>query len=178
MTTTLNATTSSGLVATPDNSGAIALQNNGVTGLNIDASGRVTTPLQPIFYAYTFSNDTQSATKTFSNVPINVGSCYNNSNGRFTAPVAGVYEFRTSYIGVNGTVTRLYLYLNNSNIYNGDANQLRIDATGTGTELPFGEHSLFVSLTVNDYITLYVTTDSGAALTNISWGTFFGRLIG
>ncbi len=39
MTTTLNATTSNGLVATPDNSGTIALQSNGTTELTVTSTG-------------------------------------------------------------------------------------------------------------------------------------------
>jgi hypothetical protein len=39
MTTTINASTSSGLVATPDNSGAIALQSNGTNIVTINSSG-------------------------------------------------------------------------------------------------------------------------------------------
>jgi hypothetical protein len=39
MTTTINASTSSGLVATPDNSGAIALQSNGTTQFTADSTG-------------------------------------------------------------------------------------------------------------------------------------------
>jgi hypothetical protein len=39
MTTTLNASTSSGLVVTPDNSGVIELQSNGTTELTISSAG-------------------------------------------------------------------------------------------------------------------------------------------
>jgi hypothetical protein len=39
MTTTLNATTSNGLVVTPDNSGVIELQSNGTTELTISSAG-------------------------------------------------------------------------------------------------------------------------------------------
>ena len=39
MTTTINASTSSGLVTTPDNSGAIALQSNGTTITTISSTG-------------------------------------------------------------------------------------------------------------------------------------------
>lgn len=178
MTTLINASTSLGLIITPDNSGAVALQNNGTTGLNIDAGGRITSPLQPVFYAYGFSNTTQAIAKSFSNVPINVGSCYSAASGRFTVPVSGLYEFRTSYIGVDGTVTRLKIWKNDVDSYNGDVNQLRLDATASGSELPVGEISMFINLVANDYITLVVTTDSGASLTNITWGKFSGRLIG
>jgi len=91
MTITLNASTSSGLIATPDNSGAIALQNNGTTGLNIDASGRVTTPLQPTFFAYRTTNYTiNSGTPVvlvYDTTKINIGSAYSKSNGSFVAPI-------------------------------------------------------------------------------------------
>jgi hypothetical protein len=39
MTTTINASTASGLVVTPDNSGQIAFQNNGTTELTVNAFG-------------------------------------------------------------------------------------------------------------------------------------------
>jgi hypothetical protein len=39
MTTTINASTSSGLVAAPDNSGTIALQSNGTTQFTTDSTG-------------------------------------------------------------------------------------------------------------------------------------------
>jgi hypothetical protein len=39
MTTTLNASTSSGLVVTPDNSGIVAIQNNGNTELTVTSTG-------------------------------------------------------------------------------------------------------------------------------------------
>jgi hypothetical protein len=101
MTTTINASTSSGLVTTTDNSGAIALQNNGVTGLNIDASGRMTLPLQPAF-CVGVSGTISSAGVIVFNVTsgsggaailFNRGGHYSTSNGRFTAPVAGAYQF-------------------------------------------------------------------------------------
>ncbi len=39
MTITLNASTSSGLVVTPDNSGVVAIQNNGTTELTVASTG-------------------------------------------------------------------------------------------------------------------------------------------
>jgi hypothetical protein len=104
MTVTLNASTSSGLAMTSDNSGAIALQNAGTTGLNIDASGRSTTPLQPAFSASFSTSYTQSSGVQL--VPFNaenfdIGSNFNTGTSAFTAPVAGKYLF-TAYIGSSG----------------------------------------------------------------------------
>jgi len=98
MTTTINASTSSGLVTTPDNSGAIALQNAGVTGLNISASGQVTTPLQPAFNAAMSTGAVISSGNVvvYGNAYTNIGSCYSTSTGRFTAPVSGMYQFNAN----------------------------------------------------------------------------------
>jgi hypothetical protein len=95
MTTTLNASTSSGLVATPDNSGAIALQNNGTTGLLVNASGQVTMPLNVCFSAV-FSGGANTTQIIFQTAYVNIGSAYSTSTGNFTAPVAGTYQFTFS----------------------------------------------------------------------------------
>ena len=79
---------------------ALGITNNyglGITAeaMRIDASGRVTMPLQPAFWAYsTVTAATWTATNIiFDAAPVNRGSCYNTTNGRFTAPVAGFYVF-------------------------------------------------------------------------------------
>jgi hypothetical protein len=147
--------------------------------MRIDSGGRVTMSAQPCFFAYSYSNNTQDVAKSFDTIPINVGSCYNNANGRFTAPVAGIYEFRASYIGVQSsdTVTRLKFFKNDAIVLNGDASVGRLDGTATGSELPFGEVTVFLNLAASDYITNVVSTDSGASLTNLGWGKFCGRLM-
>ena len=157
----------------------LAFKTNVTERMRIDSGGRVTMSAQPCFFAYTYSNNTQDAAKSFDNIPINVGSHYNNANGRFTAPVAGIYEFRASYIGVQAsdTVTRLKFFKNDVLILNGDASVGRLDGTATGSELPFGEVTVFLNLAASDYITNVVSTDSGASLTNLGWGKFCGRLM-
>lgn len=103
MTATINASTSSGVVITPDNSGAIALQNAGTTGLTLDASGRVTTPLQPVFSAGFSTSFTQLSgviTVPFNYKNFDVGTNFSTSTYAFTAPVAGKYMF-TAFIGSN-----------------------------------------------------------------------------
>lgn len=113
MTTTLNATTSNGLVATPDNSGAIALQNNGVTGFNLTAAGYPLTPLRPAFYATkTNGNTGTSGTIVYNNVLLNIGSGYSASTGIFTAPVSGTYQFNITAISATGGYVETAVYYN------------------------------------------------------------------
>jgi hypothetical protein len=154
-----------------------AFYTNNTERMRIDADGRVTMSAQPCFYAYSFSNNTQDVVKTFDTIPINVGSYYNNTNGRFTAPVAGIYEFRAGYIGVNGTTTRLKFFKNGAIVLNGDASVGRLDGIASGNELPFGEVTVFLNLAVSDYITLVVSTDDFSSLTNLGWGKFCGQLM-
>lgn len=113
MTITLNASTASGLVVTPDNSGVVAIQNNGTTGFTLDASGRPLTPLRPSFYAQLTSGNTgTSGTIIYNNVVLNIGSCYSASTGIFTAPVSGVYQFNITAISAAGGYVETAIYYN------------------------------------------------------------------
>lgn len=63
--------------------------------MRIDSSGRVTTPSQPAFLAsnstLAYTGTTSSSPFAFNNTTINVGSGFNTSTYRFTAPIAGRY---------------------------------------------------------------------------------------
>ena len=90
--------------------------------LGIDHSGRVTTPSQPMFMARNTGN--QAEFKQASNVYVNIGSHYNNTNGLFTAPVAGNYYFFGG--GQSGAAGAFYwgLYKNGglfTSFYNSDS---------------------------------------------------------
>ena len=65
----------------------------GTTGMTIDSSGRVTTSTnRPAFVARRTSGSSTGII-IFDTVLLNQGSHYDNSNGRFTAPIAGLYSF-------------------------------------------------------------------------------------
>jgi hypothetical protein len=71
--------------------------------MRIDSAGRVTKPFQPAFKATTVNNtiilpssgDTEVFSTIFNRVNTNynhnIGGHYNTSNGRFTAPISGLY---------------------------------------------------------------------------------------
>ena len=103
MTTTLNATTSNGLVVTPDNSGNILLQYNGVAA--------------PAFSAYPSTGQTVSAT-TWTKITLGTEIFDTNSNfssSRFTPTVAGYYQIN-GRVGNNGGATEVIsaIYKNGS----------------------------------------------------------------
>lgn len=76
-------------------------------GLALDSSGRVTMPYQPAFSArwanraFVFG----VGATIWDQAVHNIGNHYNTSNGRFTAPVAGVYQFSMNCQHYGGTAT-------------------------------------------------------------------------
>ena len=63
--------------------------------LVIDSGDRITTPTRPAFHARHTTGSTVGVTGTivFDTEDFDIGSNYNTSNGRFTAPVDGIYYF-------------------------------------------------------------------------------------
>jgi len=178
MTTTINASTSSGLITTPDNSGAIALQNNGTTGLNIDASGRVTMPNQPIFMAYDSPGGggtvSSGQVAPWSQTLVNVGGHFSTSTYRFTAPIAGVYEF--TLFGIMGPNVNGQALIN---IRKNGTNIVRMHRN-TSSSYMFaweqGSVSLTISLVPNDYIDVYIAEGTLYMNSEIYSG-FMGKLV-
>lgn len=86
----------------------IILDNAG----SITVGNRLSLPLQPSFLAGINSNSDASVTVgtaiVANVVQYNVGNCYSSSTGRFTAPVAGLYNFTVGiYFTNSGTQTQL-----------------------------------------------------------------------
>jgi len=78
-------------------------------GLRIDSSGRVTKPSQPAFQIKGISTSISAGGEVYDDsgdwdaVLLDVGSNFNTSNGRFTAPVAGNYFLNASQFCVQST---------------------------------------------------------------------------
>tara|TARA_R100000353_G_C6497916_1_gene193449 strand:+ start:348 stop:956 length:609 start_codon:yes stop_codon:yes gene_type:complete len=148
--------------------------------IKVDSSSRVTTPSNCYFSAVKTTQQSLSAgTWTLANLEsteYNVGSHFDTSTDRFTAPIAGYYSFvYTAYFltGVNG-----YLYTalkkNGSFIQYGmglQTNSHSNDNTLTS--------SLIHSLSANDYIEMWVYHGAAGSLNQGTTRTrFSGYLIG
>ena len=81
-------------VSGTDKSGESAGQSNvGTERMRISSTGAVTKPALPYFYATATPTVGSNNIHSFGNVHGNNGNHYNNSNGRFVAPVSGFYWF-------------------------------------------------------------------------------------
>ena len=141
------------------------------TAMAIDNAGRVTKPLQPSFMARGYASR-PSGVVLFSSVPHNVGSHYNNSNGRFTAPIAGNY-LMTWFANAKSATNYMNWTLHiNGNEYGGafsDAATANYDTTGG---------AMVVSLAAGDYVIVFSATNYAAPATTTSYSFFSGYLLG
>jgi hypothetical protein len=150
----------------------LTLRANDEDRLLIDSAGRVTKPYQPSFrvgsVTYVGTGTTILHTIDFHDI----GNNYNPANGRFTAPVAGVYYFGAQAISGSAST-------------NSEQN-LKFQKNGTGVcdarARSYVESSLHlktvIELAVGDYITVVVDAGSVYASSSGFHNQFMGYLIG
>jgi len=119
---------------------------------------------------------------TFSTVQFDVGSNYNNTNYRFTAPVAGKYSITVDlalYAASDCRHMNLTIYKNGGGLGNSDGHITRgtnVSGTNTHTMLTWSD---IIDLAANDYITAGYTSDFSTTLFGSSGRTHFtGFLVG
>jgi hypothetical protein len=99
--------------------------------MRIDTAGRVTKPLQPAFLAsntsLSYTGTTNTSPFAFNNTTLNIGSGFNTSTFRFTAPIAGRYLLYYSFFydvgeGISNCDTSFYV--NGTQLSGGTATSL------------------------------------------------------
>jgi len=150
----------------------------GTTVLSWSSSGYVTTPSCPSFLAYRAGGNTAISLGT-NTLPLdgtvyNVSSSYSTSTFRFTAPVAGTYQFNlTANVYSTPGIMMLSLYLNTANYISGT----RLSNTINGDNNITLSTALY--LNANDYVTpsIYVASNSNIS-SGVFWNNFSGYLVG
>ena len=148
---------------------------NGTTAQTVDSSGRVTTPARPAFMARRTSNQS-AGTVVFDTVMINQGSHYDNSNGRFTAPIAGLYSFSCSVLTDNDGTNA---YFNTNLLVNGAIYAVYQGRTEDDNDFP-GIVNVIASLSASNYVevTHPDTAIYGTSAATSNFTYFCGYLIG
>jgi len=155
-------------------------KNVGATGRNekmrIDPSGRVTTPAQPAFSATSTNTNTVGQDIVWNNTTQNVGSHFNTTNGRFTAPVAGFYYFHAHGLWNNAAAgdMRMGLYVNGSGAFSGM--RFITDKVANVWHTWFIDGVVYMN--ANDYATTRIEQTTGALHGDANYNQFSGRLLG
>lgn len=121
--------------------------NASVARMVVDTGGRVTMPAQPAFHSErNTAFNAASGVIVFENAPTNIGSNYNTSTGRFTAPVAGTYIFLVSFFtNITNAPIDFRITVNGATV-GGNA------TTGTTSVARDCHAHLIRTLAVNDYV--------------------------
>jgi hypothetical protein len=148
--------------------GLVFRTTGGTTRMTVDGSGRVTKPSQPSFFAAgsgTTINNSTDTKLTFTTQVFDIGSNYTTGNSRFTAPVNGIYLFKSAVraplAGSNEMRFDMLFTVNGVGRAGEGQNQQNVnDASVSST--------VIISLSANDYVEVWVNQNSGnnAATTN------------
>ena len=152
----------------------------------IDSSGRVTKPQQPSFTvkkttAQTGYDGSGGALVNWDVALHNTGGHYNISTKRFTAPVAGKYQFSAggNILHYSGQKTYHWRLVKNGGAGQYYAYTQRTDTSDVWIQLIF--QNTIIELNANDYVEMYLYCGSSSSKLDHSstnhWSWYSGQLI-
>lgn len=166
------------------NSSQVGFWHSGAWRMLITNGGVVTTPFQPVFKAHLLTGGGTVSVANGGIIPLsatslNVGSCFNTSNYRFTAPISGTYVF-----GGQLRFDQDQAYIHSMPFVNGAMSRQNDElpgltgAGGSGQGFTAGVFSYLRYLNTNDYIQFGIYNNVGGSF-NVQSQTFiFGYLQG
>jgi hypothetical protein len=159
------------------------------TAMTVDSSGRILTPSRPLFYSRGYASTIASATAIngvtpsgtirimlFDEVAINIGSHFSNTTGKFTVPIAGIYQVNWN-IGykASNSYSKVALFLTSS------------DEPGYGYSLVWSSNNhsynssaatVYVNASVGQEFAMCLDTQYTTPNTHIAYSSFGAMLVG
>ena len=160
--------------------------SGGTSAMTIDSTGRILTPARPAFRARIAGSTGTTGTQgdlVFETEDFDIGGNYDTSNGRFTAPVAGVYWFAYSSMTATNSSGGI--------LTSGEA--FHVDFHKNGSQVAGARHYEYVAannldtvhlvdlmnLSASDYVQVNVGSEFAYSQTNSAYDPVFqGYLIG
>lgn len=159
--------------------------NNSNVSMEIDGSGRITTPYQPSFLAYSNTGTAYKAAGSWEDISrlktsggvatvatrYNIGNHFDTATGRFTAPVTGQYVFYAGgWASYNGAGNRYAISFTTNNLgtnYISGANYSIADS-------PLAMSPVVLNLAANDYVILQMFSSVATTLGTGSHFFYYG----
>ena len=144
--------------------------------MTITSAGYVLKTQQPAFFVYRNQSAWTLAANdvfVFNTAELNVGSHYNTSNGRFTAPITGryVFHFFSIFTG-NALSDSIEMYKNSARMYGGDVHF----TNSLGSAWDCVHYSRVIQLSSGDYV--HMQTRTGHTFHGNHWGGWSGYMLG
>jgi len=141
--------------------------------MGIDASGFESKPNIPAFFAKrTDITSFSSGTFVFDLVEYDNTNSYNNTTGKFTAPISGFYHFTTTLVGASGgDRTLIYFKVNNDVV-----GYLQALQSAYSNQEPANTTSITYYLNLGDAMEIYVNNSVRTNISNVNH--FSGHFVG
>jgi len=149
---------------------------NGIVLASIGQDGIMSLPYLPCFRARHDNNTLATGTLVYNLVVTNIGSHYDNTNGRFTAPIDGFYSFKAHTLIQNATggEVRMGLYKNGGVGGLGAINIIQKGANQWETIHVNGDFYL----NAGDYVTVVFSQNPTTVYSDSNFNGFSGFLVG
>jgi hypothetical protein len=149
-----------------------------VDAMNIDTSGRVTTPSQPSFRATSGASNTVSAALVFTQKDFDVSNSYSTSTGRFTAPLAGTYLFYITALYTTGSTSPTWkVGWEKNGSFDAVVGEYQSTFNSTSSYHTIFNSTITMSLASGDYVNIKNMTNQGVHISGTQT-KFGGYLLG
>ena len=172
----------SGTGVADSDSGQLAIYNGSTKLWGITEHGYVVNPNRPLFQAYANesgggeNNKYSGEEGQFNGVASNVGNHYDGSK-RFTAPIAGHYQFHCSLLTGNANGYGIFRFNVNGAAWTGTDRWFQAWNYATGNDKTV-TGSVIINLSAGDYVSVFINDSHDHFYWGTTYSYFGGYLIG